>query len=81
MHNTNTCRIFVKVMKKIFHLYKKHTNSNEYYGSLKAVFDENKDLRVSKYKLDRWNFSNPFENEACILTSLFLLIIFNIINK
>jgi len=55
------------IRRKIFHLYKKVSKTNHYYGSLKAVFDENKDLGVSKYKLDRWNFEKPFENEVCVL--------------
>lgn len=52
-------------MKKIFHLYKKVTKSNCYYGSLAALCKENKDLMVSKSKLDKWDFNSDFENGLC----------------
>lgn len=48
--------------RKIFHLHFLENNTHEYYGSLKAIFDSYNDLGVSKYKLDRWDFAEPFTN-------------------
>ena len=47
-------------MRKVYHLEKDGKHS--YYGSLQAVFVANKDLGVSKGKLDRYDFTEPFEN-------------------
>jgi hypothetical protein len=49
-------------MRKVYHLEKDGKHS--YYGSLQAVFNANKDLGVSKGKLDRYDFTEPFENET-----------------
>ncbi len=62
----------IKKRRKIFHLLKKNSSSNYYYGSLTAVFNENKDLGVSKYKIDRWDFKRKFENDKCVLIKSFI---------
>lgn len=49
------------IMRKVYHLEK--GGLHYYYGSLKAVFNAHKDLGVSKGKLDRYDFSVPYENE------------------
>lgn len=54
-------------MKKIFHLELKSANLHKYYGSLSALFKNNKGLSVSKFTLDRWDWSNDFENDVCII--------------
>lgn len=54
-------------MRKIFHLEIKSENSHKYYGSLSALCSENKNLGISKFTLDRFNFKIPFENEVCII--------------
>lgn len=54
-------------MRKIFHLEIKSENSHKYYGSLSALCSENPNLGVSKYTLDRFDFSKPFENSVCII--------------
>lgn len=54
-------------MRKIFHLEIKTESSHKYYGSLSALCLENRNLGVSKFTLDRFDFSEPFENEICII--------------
>lgn len=54
-------------MRKIFHLEIKSDNSNKYYGSLSALCSENPNLGISKFTLDRFDFSEPFENGICII--------------
>lgn len=54
-------------MKKIFHLYSKVDKCHKYYGSLSALFKYNSELGVSKFTLDRYDFSNDFENPVCII--------------
>ena len=56
-----------KKMRKIFHLQIKNDNSHKYYGSLSALCSENPNLGVSKFTLDRFDFSEPFENATCII--------------
>lgn len=55
-------------MRRIFHLETKSDNSHKYYGSLSALCNDNADLGVSKFSLDRFDFeTNPFENTICII--------------
>lgn len=54
-------------MRKIFHLEIKSENSHKYYGSLSALCSENPNLGVSKFTLDRFDFTEPFENATCII--------------
>lgn len=54
-------------MRKIFHLENKSDNSHKYYGSLSALCNDNADLGVSKFTLDRFDFTEPFENATCII--------------
>ena len=50
------------LMRKVYHLEKNGKHS--YYGSLQAVFNANKDLKVSKGTLDRYDWYNgEYENE------------------
>jgi hypothetical protein len=44
-------------MRKIFHLEIKSESSHKYYGSLSALCSENPNLGVSKFTLDRFDFS------------------------
>lgn len=53
-------------MKKIFHIEFK-TGYNYYYGDLTILCNTWKNIGVSKFTLDRWNFETPFENEICII--------------
>ena len=50
-------------MRRIFHLEIKSENSHKYYGSLSALVEENIDIGISKFTLDRYDFSKPYENE------------------
>ena len=59
-------------MRKVLHLEIKATGEHKYYGSLAAVFLDNKDLGVSKFTLDRYDFTIPFENEVCIIRKAFM---------
>ena len=58
--------------RRIFHLHFK-TGINKYYGSLQALFLDNKDLGISKFTLDRWDFTEPFENQVCVINKGFVL--------
>jgi hypothetical protein len=58
--------------RKLFHVTIKATSEHKYYGSLAAVFLDNKDLNVSKFSLDRYDFTSPFENETCIIRKGFM---------
>jgi hypothetical protein len=58
--------------RRIFHLHIK-PDTNKYYGSLQALFLDNKDLKVSKFTLDRYDFVKPFENEVCVINKGFVL--------
>lgn len=53
-----------KKMRKIFHLEIKSESSHKYYGSLSALCSENPNLGVSKFTLDRLDFTQPFEKTA-----------------
>lgn len=57
--------------RRIFHLHIK-PKTNKYYGSLQALFLDNKELGVSKFTLDRYDFVKPFENEVCIIRKGFM---------
>ena len=55
-------------MRKLLHLHQKSDNSHKYYGSLSALCNDNADLGVSKFTLDRFDFdATYFENENCII--------------
>lgn len=54
-------------MRKIFHLEIKSEGSHRYYGSLSALCVENPNLGISKFTLDRLDFSEPFENTICVI--------------
>lgn len=60
------------MIKKIFHVQIKATGEHKYYGSLAAVFLDNNALDVSKFTLDRYDFSTPFENNICIIRKGFM---------
>ena len=60
------------MIKKIFHVYIKATGEHKYYGSLSAVFLDDKGLDVSKFTLDRYDFTTPFENNICIIRKGFM---------
>lgn len=49
-------------MRKIFHLEIKSENSHQYYGSLSALCSENPNLGVSKFPLDRFDFTEPADD-------------------
>lgn len=53
---------------KIYHHTEKDTGDHRYYTSLTALcIDLEGELGVSKYTLDRWDWSAPYENELCII--------------
>ncbi|MBK8775582.1 MAG: hypothetical protein IPM10_12385 [Chitinophagaceae bacterium] len=59
--------------RRLFHLAIKASGEHKYYGSLAAIFLDNKDLGVSKFTLDRFDFSEPFENEKVIIRKSWVL--------
>ena len=58
--------------RRLFHLQIKATGEHKYYGSLAAIFLDNKDLGVSKCTLDRFDFVQPYENEVCVIRKGFM---------
>lgn len=58
--------------RRLFHLQIKATGEHKYYGSLAAIFLDNKDLGVSKFTLDRFDFVQPYENEVCVIRKGFM---------
>ena len=54
-------------MRKIFHIEIKSDNSNKYYGSLSALVNDNSDLKISKFTLDRYDFAKDYEDNFCII--------------
>jgi len=53
--------------KKIYHITFKSTGEHDYYNSLTALFEERKDLGVSIFTMQRYDWSKPYENEICII--------------
>lgn len=53
--------------KKVYHIEIKETKEHDYYNSLTALFKERKELGISIFTLQRFDFSIPFENEICII--------------
>jgi len=58
--------------RRLYHLYLKGKNEHKYYGSLAAIFLDNKDLGVSKFTLDRFDLVQPYENEVCVIRKGFM---------
>lgn len=55
-------------MRRLFHVQNKSENSHKYYGSLSALCNDNRNLGISKFTLDRFDFeSGDFENENFII--------------
>ena len=53
---------------KIFHLTTKPTATNHYYGSLQALCDNNPNMGISKFTLDRFDFDKfHYENEIVVI--------------
>lgn len=53
---------------KIYHHTEKATGDHRYYTALSALcIDLEGELGVSKYTLDRWDWSKPYENELCVI--------------
>lgn len=55
-------------MRKIYHLEFKASGFHFHYGDLTILCNTwGKNLGVSKYTLDRWDFEKPYENENIII--------------
>lgn len=54
-------------MRKIFHIEIKSDNSHKYYGSLSALVNDNSNLEISKFTLDRYDFAKDYEDNFCII--------------
>lgn len=58
----------------IFHLELKYMKvSDFYYTSLTALVLDGKDIGISKSYLQKYDWSQPFENEFCIIKKGFAL--------
>jgi len=55
-------------MRKLLHLEIKDTHEHKHYGSLTALFLDNKNLGIGKSVLDRWDFRVPYENKICVIS-------------
>lgn len=55
-------------MKTFYSLYLKDDNLNKYYKHLTSLFKDNKNLKVSKFTLDRKDLQiKPYENDICVI--------------
>lgn len=54
-------------MRKIFHIEIKSDSSHKYYGSLSALVNDNSNLKISKFTLDRYDFAKDYEDDFCII--------------
>lgn len=54
-------------MKKVYHLTITATGEHRYYGSLVAVFVDNKLLRLSRFNISRHSFATPYKNNVCTI--------------
>lgn len=54
-------------MRKIFHIEIKSDSSHKYYGSLSALVNDNSNLKISKFTLDRYDFSKDYEDFFCVI--------------
>lgn len=54
--------------RKIYHLEFKLSGFNFHYGDLTILCNTwGKNLKVSKFTLDRWDFEKPYENENIVI--------------
>lgn len=60
------------MIRKLFHITVKSTGEHKYYGSLQALFLDNKHIGVSKFSLDRYDFTSPYSNEFCIIRKCYM---------
>lgn len=59
--------------RKIYHLFNKVKNKNEYYNSLAAMYRDNElIIHVSKYTLDRWDWSKPYKDANVEISKSFI---------
>jgi len=62
-------------MRKIYHLEFKESGFHFHYGDLTILCNTwGKNLGVSKFTLDRWDFETPYENENIIIHKTELVI-------
>ena len=54
-------------MRKIYHIEFKDCFYNFYYGDLTVLCNTWRNIGVSKFTLDRWDFDKPYENDICII--------------
>jgi len=59
--------------RTIFHIQIKATNEHRYYTSLVSCLLDNKEIGISLSYLQKYDWSQPFENKICILRKGFAL--------
>ena len=60
----------INMNKKIYHLEYKNAELEKrhfYYGDLAVLFKNHNDIGISKSYLEKKDFTEPFENEICII--------------
>lgn len=58
--------------RRLFHLHIKVNNYHKYYGSLMALLLDNKNLGISKSYLEKYEWSEPYENDLIIIRKGFM---------
>jgi hypothetical protein len=58
--------------RRLFHLHIKATNDHKYYGSLVGLLLDNEKLGISKSYLEKYDWSQPYENDLIIIRKGFM---------
>lgn len=58
--------------RRLFHLHIKTTNEHKYYGSLKGLLLDNENIGISQSYLEKFQWSEPYENEFIIIRKGFM---------
>ena len=66
----NNFKNYNQMNKKLFHIEFKNASESKkhfYYGDLTILYNSHNDIQISKSYLEKKDFSEPFENEICII--------------
>lgn len=58
--------------RRLFHLHIKASNEHKYYGSLMGLLLDNENLGISKSYLEKYDWSEPYENELIVIRKWFM---------
>lgn len=58
--------------RRLFHLQIKETNEHKYYGSLIGLLLDNENIGISKSYLEKYEWSEPYENDLIVIRKGFI---------